>query len=97
MQLKKDKILNALFKLSFVPYILLFSYAIYNAIFGISVFFNTLYGVEAYKTTIVFLGFLGCTYIPIFPVMFIYEIFYLIWSKTKKNKRTIRLKKDNKI
>lgn len=88
MQLNKVKILKTLFKLSFVPYILLFLYAMYNSIFGVTIFFNTLYGVEAYKTTMVILGLIGCTYIPIFPIMIVYEIFYLIWSKIKKSKNS---------
>lgn len=84
MQLNKIKILRILFKLSFLPYILLLLFATYNSIFGVTVF-SSYYGLSAFKTTIVFFGLLGCIcFPPIFPIAFIYEIFYLIWIKVKK-------------
>lgn len=86
MKLNKEKILRVLFKLSFLPYILLLLLAIYNAIFGCTVILSTYYGLEAFNSTIALLGFAGCTYFPIFPIVFLYEVFYLIWIKVRKNK-----------
>lgn len=87
MRLNKIKILRILFKLSFLPYILLLLLATYHLIFGVTVFSSTYYGLEAFNTTIVFFGLLGCIcFPPIFPTVFIYELFYLIWIKVRKNK-----------
>jgi len=48
--------------------------------------FSTSYGLEAFVSTIGLFGILGCVYFPIFPVVFAYEIFYLIWLKIRKDK-----------
>lgn len=86
MKLNKVKILRILFKLSFLPYILLLLFAIYTSFFGFNFMFSTSYGLDAFVSTIAILGILGCTCFPIFPIVFVYEVFYLIWIKFRKDK-----------
>lgn len=81
------KILKILFKLSFLPYILLFLFAIYSSIFGFTFLFSTSYGLDAFLGAIAIIGFVGCVSFPIFPIVFIYEVFYLIWIKVGKNRK----------
>lgn len=85
LKLNKVKILRILFKLSFLPYVLLLLLAIYNSIFGFAIMYSaTSYGLDAFWGTIIIFGLIGCAYFPIFPIVFIYEIFYLIWIKARK-------------
>lgn len=84
MKLNKVKILRILFKLSFLPYALLILLAVYNSIFGFTFIISTSYGLDAFFGTIVIIGIIGCTDFPVFPVVFIYEMFYLIWNKVSK-------------
>lgn len=79
------KVLRILFKLSFLPYVLLLLFAIYSSIFGFTFALSTYYGLDAFLGVIGIIGFVGCVSFPIFPIVFIYEVFYLIWIKVKKN------------
>lgn len=85
MKSNKIKILRILFKLSFLPYILLLLLAIYSSIFGFTFIFSTYYGLEAFYNSLVLYGIIGCIYFPVFPIAFVYEIFYLIWVRVRKN------------
>ena len=87
MQLDKVKILRILFKLSFLPYILLLLLALYSSIFGCTFMFSTYYGLEAFYNSLVIYGIIGCIYFPIFPIVFIYEICYLIWNRARRNSK----------
>lgn len=93
MKLNKAKILKVLFKLSFLPYILLILLAIYNSIFGFTFILSTSYGLDAFWGTIVIFAIIGCTDFPIFPIALLYEIFYLIWMKKHKKKLSQREEK----
>jgi len=88
MKLNTVKILGILFKISFLPYIVLILLAIYTSIFGFTFLFTTSYGLDAFLSTIILFGTLGCIYFPIFPVVFNYEIIYLIWRKIGKKHHT---------
>lgn len=87
MKLNKVKVLRILFKLSFLPYVLVLLLAIYSSIFGFTFIFSTCYGLEAFYNSLVLYGIIGCIYFPIFPIVFIYEIFYLIWIRVRKNNK----------
>ena len=91
--MNKNKIFKIIFLISFLPYIILLLLSIYSAIFGHDTYtwlerqyIETLYGIEAFKETIIWCG-LGMCMVPILPTAVIIQIIYIV--KCMKNKREI--------
>lgn len=89
----KNKILKLLFKISFLPYIILILISLYYAIFGYDVYtwilptyVKTIYGIEAFINTITW-NFLGLCIIPIIPIIALYQIIYILLFIIRKNKQ----------
>lgn len=80
MESKKDKVLKVIFIISIIPYIMIFLEAIWNSFFGLSWFYSASYGIDAFVETILLSGFLMIFFWPIVP----YQIFYLIYTRSKK-------------
>ena len=91
----KNKILKLLFKISFLPYIILILISLYYAILGYDVYtwilptyVRTIYGIEAFIETLTW-NFLVLCFIPIIPIVALFQIIYIVLfiiRKIKKNK-----------
>lgn len=92
----KNKVIKILFKISFLPYILILLYGLGSAFWGMSFFFNTCYGFEAFALTVLFCLYFFTLMIPIIPVCLIFQIFYILKHRVKKF-QTINTKKFFKI
>ena len=92
----KNKVIKILFKISFLPYILILLYGLGSAFWGLSFFFNTCYGFEAFALTVLFCLYFFTLMIPIIPVCLIFQIFYILKHRVKKF-QTINTKKFFKI
>ncbi|MDO5156433.1 MAG: hypothetical protein Q4D51_10765 [Eubacteriales bacterium] len=85
----KSKATKIIFRLSFLPYILLFLYACYSAVAGFE-FFGTSYGIDAF-TAALFLGAIVLCIIPVIPICIIYDIIYLILrNRNSISKQTLK-------
>lgn len=87
----KERILQVLFWLSFLPYVYLLLKASYHAAFGYALstwiknaHIRTIYGWEAFETVLFWHG-LGLTLLPVLPSCLIYQLFYLIRKSNKKS------------
>lgn len=90
MGINKKKIFNYIFIITFIPYIYLFTIALYYAIFGYDVYtwilptyVKTIYGLDALFETLFIYGF-KFSIIPIFPLCLIYQIIYLTINKKSR-------------
>ena len=92
--MNKKKIFKIIFIISFLPYILLMLLAIDAAIYGYDIYtwfgnqyIRTIYGVEAFKEIVIWVGLSMCA-IPVLPTALIIQIIYIVLYI--KNKRKIR-------
>ena len=82
----KKNITKIIFILSFLPYIILILVSLYYAIFGhdvyafLGVYIRTDYGVKAFLDTLLW-NVLTLCYIPVLPVISVYQILYIIINK----------------
>lgn len=91
MSKKKVKISRIIFIISFVPYIILILISLYYAIFGydvytwiLPVYKGTIYGFDAFRETLLWNLIILC-YIPILPILLIYQLIYFVRYLIKKN------------
>ena len=81
------------FLISLLPYAFILFYAVFSAISGIGFSFmfssQTLYGFEGFIWALIS-GILQGIYIPILPIVFIYQVIYLAVGR-KENKKAIRI------
>ena len=88
----KRKISKTIFILSFLPYIILVLISLYHAIFGQDIYgflggyIRTVYGMEAFLNTLVWNS-LGLCFIPVLPIIAIYQIIYVINKFKNKLKK----------
>ena len=89
----KSKVFKLIFKISFLPYIILILISLYYAIFGYDVYtwilptyVKTIYGIEAFINTITW-NFLDLCIIPIIPIIALYQIIYILLFIIRKNKQ----------
>lgn len=85
----KKKVVKGLFIISFLPFVFLIIFALYNAIVGYDVYtmilptyVKTIYGIEAFKEVLFWYG-LSFIIIPVLPVCFIYQVVYSVYLKKK--------------
>lgn len=83
LSLIKEKLPRVLLYISFVPYALLFLYALFCSVEGFTFLFSTSYGLEAFLDALLIMGLFFCI-IPVLPVCLIYQIFYLCRNRLKK-------------
>lgn len=83
--MNKKKIFKIIFVLSFLPYIILVLISIYYACFGYDVYtwilaeyVRTIYGMDAFIETLFWNSLMLCLYIPILPIVVIYQIIYVV-------------------
>lgn len=80
----KGKITSNVFKISFIPYILLVLYSVYNSMVGISTgFFGSgklYYGFEGYSTAFIFMIFIFWYIFAVFPIV---QLVVLLVEKIK--------------
>lgn len=81
--IKKHTISKILFILSFIPYFIVFILAIFSAFTGVTWFFDTMYGIEAFNFTILIVLMF---FYPLYIIVFIYQLFYIIRYLIKKKK-----------
>lgn len=74
----KQKVLKTIYHLTFVPYIMLITYAICRTIFGINVWETVYLGFEAFEIAIIFLG---AMYLPVFIICLIYQILFKLLTR----------------
>lgn len=92
--MNKKKIFKIVFLISFSPYILLILLAMHSAIYGYDIYtwfgnqyIRTIYGVEAFKEIVIWVGLSMCA-IPVLPTALIIQIIYIVLYI--KNKRKTR-------
>ena len=93
----KNKIFKVLFIISFLPYVVLILISIYYSIFGYNsgLMFSSpiIYGIEAFGQSL-FWNSLTLCFIPILPIVLIYQIVYVIIKVVKKNKTKMKDKRN---
>ena len=77
----KNKKLKIMLIISCIPYILVLLSGILCAIFGVTIFFNKIQGMDAFLLGVMALGYLLIFYVPIIPVCLIFQVACLIKSK----------------
>ena len=82
--MNRKKIAKIIFILSFLPYIILILISLYHAVYGYDVYtlikpqyVRTIYGIEAFGESLVWNALVLCV-IPVLPIVFIYQITYII-------------------
>lgn len=92
--MRKKKIFGVIFKLSFIPYVILVLISIYYAIAGYDVYtwilpeyVRTIYGLEAFAETLSLNVFSLCFVLPILPVIIIYQLVYITIGVINRIKR----------
>ncbi len=96
--MKKSKVFNIIFIISFIPILALLFISLYYAIFGYDVYtmilptyVKTIYGIEAFVQSFTWNA-IVLIFIPVLPIMFLYQIIFLIVKfilKLKTNKNII--------
>jgi len=83
------KIFKTIFMLSFLVYAILIFISLYYAIFGYDVYtlilptyVKTIYGIDAFVETLT-INVLTLTFIPVLPIILIYQLIYLIYLRKK--------------
>lgn len=86
----KKKIFKTILIISLLPYILIMIHALYCSIFGYDVYtwilptyVRTIYGMEAFLEILVWDA-LACTFIPVLPICFIYQVVYIVTKLIKR-------------
>lgn len=80
----KNKLTKIIFIISFLPYLLILGYGAICMFTGVSFFFSTSYGFEAFIIGILPALYFSTLVVPIVPVCAIYQICYLLRKKFKK-------------
>lgn len=74
----KKKVAITIFYISFIPYLILLALSAYNAISGMSFFFSTCIGFEAFLVTIIVYG---VFFAPVFVACLIYQIVFAVLTR----------------
>lgn len=92
--MRKKKIFRVIFKLSFIPYVILMLISIYYAIAGYDVYtwilpeyVRTIYGLEAFAESLLLNVLMLCFRFPILPVLIVYQLVYITVGVINRIKR----------
>ncbi|MBR3613765.1 MAG: hypothetical protein IKL55_01115 [Clostridia bacterium] len=92
----KKNFLKIVFIISFLPYVFILIQGIIGAFTGISFFYNTTYGFDAFVTSTLLMLYTFSFSIPIIPICLFFQVCYILRKKVGKVK-SISLKKYIKI
>lgn len=81
---QKKKIMKIIFIMSFIPIILLIGLSTIYAVNGFEFFTEYYSGLKAFTTSLLFFGSIFTIYIPILPIMLLYQIIYIVIVKKKR-------------
>lgn len=86
----KNKIPKIIFIISLLPYLFILLYGIFNAFAGISFFYSTSYGFEAFIISVFFMLYALTLEIPIIPICLIFQICYIFRKKLTNLKMLVQ-------